>query len=390
MSDERFAEHLSSPRGRGREPANAHSGVAGGAACGDLVHLRVAVAGDRVVDAGFEASGCGATIAAASATVELVEGAPLLEAARVNSAKIAAELGGLSVGKLHAADLAADALHRALGAAARADARITATPDRTLVAMSGGVDSAVAALTAEGEAVAVTLELWRDPDNDGERSCCSADAVRQARALAHRMGLAHFTLDLRDEFRAGVVDPWLAAHADGLTPNPCVGCNGHVRLDAMLEFADRLGAATLTTGHYARRTHTGVLRQAHEPAEDQRQMVPPPRARPGEGPELHARGAEPREPRAPAVPAGRVREQGRRARGRAAGGPAGREQGRLAGPMLPRRHRPRPLPRQARRAARAPRRHRRPRRAPRRPPPRASPLHGRPAARHRHRRRGRA
>src|SRR3954447_24429026 len=182
MSDERFAEHLSSPRGRGREPANAHSGVAGGAACGDLVHLRVAVAGDRVSDAGFDAAGCGATIAAVSAAVELVAGAPLLEAARVNSAGIAAELGGLSVGKLHAADLAADALHRALGAAARANGQLTARTDRTLVAMSGGVDSAVAALTAEGEAVAVTLELWRDPDNDGERSCCSAGAAAHAAA----------------------------------------------------------------------------------------------------------------------------------------------------------------------------------------------------------------
>src|SRR4051794_401461 len=273
MSDERFAEHLSHPVGRGNEPAGAHSGVAGGAACGDLVHLRVAVSGDRVAGAGFEASGCGATIAAASAAVELVGGAPLLDAARIGSPQVAAELGGLSVGKLHAADLAADALHRALGAAARAAAALEPAPDRTLVAMSGGVDSAVAALRCEGDVVAVTLELWRDPENDGERSCCSADAVRHARALAHRMGLAHFTLDLRDEFRAGVVEPWLAAHGDGLTPNPCVGCNGHIRLDAMLAFADRLGAATLTTGHYARRTDDGLLRQAAESAKDQSYML---------------------------------------------------------------------------------------------------------------------
>jgi tRNA-specific 2-thiouridylase len=273
MSDERFAEHLSHPCGRGHEPAGGHSGVAGGAACGDLVHLRIAVSGDRVADAGFDASGCGAATAAASAAVDLARGAPLLEAARVNSAAIAAELGGLSVGKLHAADLAADALHRALGAAARADAALAPHPERTLVAMSGGVDSAVAALEAEGEVVAVTLELWRDPENDAERSCCSADAVRSARALAHRMGLAHFTLDLRDEFRAGVVDPWLAGHAGGLTPNPCVGCNGHVRLDAMLAFADRLGAATLTTGHYARRTPDGLLRQAADRAKDQSYML---------------------------------------------------------------------------------------------------------------------
>src|SRR3954468_1148969 len=273
MPDERFAEHLTHPVGRGNEPAGAHSGVAGGAACGDVVHLRIAVVGGRLHDAGFEASGCGATTAAASATVELVTGAPLLDAARVNSAAIAAALGGLSAGKLHAADLAADALHRALGAAARADARVCPRPDRTLVAMSGGVDSAVAALRAEGEAVAVTLELWRDAENDGERSCCSADAVRQARAPAPRIGRAAIPLDLRDEFRSGVVDPWLSDHADGLTPNPCVGCNGHVRLDAMLAFADRVGAATLTTGHYARRTADGLLRRAADPAKDQTYML---------------------------------------------------------------------------------------------------------------------
>src|SRR4051794_4945692 len=139
--------------------------------------------------------------------------------------------------------------------------------------MSGGVDSAVAALRADGQVVAVTLELWRDPENDGERSCCSADAVRGARALAHRMGLPHLTLDLRDGFRAGVVDPWLDGHAAGQTPNPCVRCNGEVRLDAMLDLADRVGAATLTTGHYARRTPDGLLRLAADPAKDQAYML---------------------------------------------------------------------------------------------------------------------
>jgi tRNA-specific 2-thiouridylase len=273
MPDERFADHLSHPRGRGHEPPGARDGAAGGAACGDVVRLSVAVEGDRVVDAGFEAAGCGATIAAASATVELVRGSPLLHAARLGSAHVAAELGGLSVGKLHAADLAADALARALGAAARDAAAVAPAADRTLVAMSGGVDSAVAALRADGDVVAVTLELWRDSENDGQRSCCSADAVRGARALAHRMGLAHFTLDLRDEFRAGVVDPWMADHAAGLTPNPCVRCNGHVRLDAMLALAGRLGAATLSTGHYARRTDDGLLRLAADPGKDQTYML---------------------------------------------------------------------------------------------------------------------
>src|SRR4051812_42600295 len=122
MADERFEDHLRFPRGRGVEPADASSGSAGGSACGDLVRIALRVDDGRVAAAGFEASGCGATIAAASAAVELPAGAGVLDAARVGSPQVAAELGGLSPGKLHAADLAADALARALGTAvARAD-----------------------------------------------------------------------------------------------------------------------------------------------------------------------------------------------------------------------------------------------------------------------------
>jgi tRNA-uridine 2-sulfurtransferase len=272
---ERFAEHLQFPRGRGHAPPASFSGTAGGAVCGDLVRISLALDGPRVADAGFEASGCGAAVAAGSAVVELVSGAPLLQAARIGAGEVADELGGLSPGKLHAAELAADALHVALGAAVMASGAVPAASDRTLVAMSGGVDSAVAALLVarEGSAVAVTLELWRDAANDAEASCCSAHAVRLARSVAHRMGLPHFTLDLRAAFEAGVVAPFLADHAAGLTPNPCVRCNGEVRLDAMLEFADRLGAADLATGHYARVTDDGLLRAAADPAKDQTYML---------------------------------------------------------------------------------------------------------------------
>ena len=274
MPDERFEDHLSHPRGRGRMPQDAFAAAAGGNACGDLVRFSLAIDGRRVAEAGFEASGCGSMIAAGSAAVELAQGASLLDAARIGSPQIAAGLGGLSAGKLHAADLVSDALHRALGQAVRARGALPASAGRTLVAMSGGVDSAVAAMLTDAPDVAtVTLELWADVDNDGERSCCSAAAVRGARRLAHGLGLPHFTVDLRDEFRDGVVDPWLREHAEGLTPNPCVRCNGHVRLDAMLDFGDRIGAATLTTGHYARRTDDGLLRLAADPAKDQTYML---------------------------------------------------------------------------------------------------------------------
>jgi tRNA-specific 2-thiouridylase len=120
------------------------------------------------------------------------------------------------------------------------------------------------------------LELWADPHNDGERSCCSAQAVRTARDLAHQMDLPHFTIDLREEFGAGVVQPFLDDHQAGLTPNPCVRCNGHVRIDAMLDLAQRLGGVALATGHYARTVDAGdgaLLALAADPAKDQSYML---------------------------------------------------------------------------------------------------------------------
>ena len=255
--------------------------TADGGACCDRITFSLQIDGERVSDAGFEADGCGATTAAGSAAVSLVRGERLLEAARIGPREIAAELGGLSPGKLHAGELAADGLARALGAATRATGHLPAPPGgRTLVAMSGGVDSAVAALRSreQGETVAVTLELWSDRENDAERSCCSASAVAQARSLAHTMGLAHFTIDLRSEFRAGVVEPFIAEFAAGETPNPCIGCNGHVRLDAMLALADQLGCRWLATGHYARTVEHDheqgpLLRVAADLAKDQTYML---------------------------------------------------------------------------------------------------------------------
>jgi tRNA-uridine 2-sulfurtransferase len=145
--------------------------------------------------------------------------------------------------------LAVDALASALGRVFRA------SPDRerVAVAMSGGVDSAVALLRAGPKAVGVTLRLWLDPKGpDSERACCSPAAVVAARETCHALGLPHVTLDLREEFRAAVVQPFVSGYARGETPNPCIRCNGDFRFDELLAFARRAGAATLATGHYAR------------------------------------------------------------------------------------------------------------------------------------------
>ena len=273
-----FEDHLTSPRGLGRLEAPDGTGAAGGAPCGDLVRIDLEVQGEDIARAAFESEGCGAASAAGSAVVEQVAGRPFLAAARIGARDIAAELGGLSPGKFHAAALAADALHRALGQAAAA-VRATPLESRTLVAMSGGVDSAVAAhLAAErgDDVVAVTLELWADPEVDTTRSCCSSQAVATARSLAQGMGLPHVTLDLRGPFGDTVVADFVAEHKAGRTPNPCVRCNGMLRFDAMLDLADRLGAARLATGHYARVKYDAdgpVLALARDNTKDQTYML---------------------------------------------------------------------------------------------------------------------
>jgi tRNA-specific 2-thiouridylase len=169
--------------------------------------------------------------------------------------------------------LAVDALASALGRV------FGAAPDteRVAVAMSGGVDSAVALLRAGPKAIGVTLRLWLDPKGpDSERACCSPAAVVAARETCHRLGLPHVTLDLRDEFRDAVVRPFVDGYARGETPNPCIRCNGDFRFDELLAFARRAGAAKLATGHYARiveRDGRLLLARAVDPDKDQSYML---------------------------------------------------------------------------------------------------------------------
>src|SRR6476469_4687978 len=146
-------------------------------------------------------------------------------------------------------ELAADALAPAIGPVFRAPR----FEGRIAVAMSGGVDSAVALLKSLPNAIGVTLRLWLDPDGpDAERACCSPEAVIAARETCHRLGLPHVTLDLREEFRRAVVTPFVRGYARGETPNPCIRCNGSFRFAELLAFAKRAGASRLATGHYAR------------------------------------------------------------------------------------------------------------------------------------------
>ena len=146
-------------------------------------------------------------------------------------------------------ELTVDALASAIGPIFRA----RRDPERVAVAMSGGVDSAVALLRAGPQAIGVTLRLWIDPEGpDVERACCSPEAVVAARATCHRLGVPHVTIDARKEFLRAIVEPFVRGYRRGETPNPCVRCNGFFRFGRLLQFAKRAGAARLATGHYAR------------------------------------------------------------------------------------------------------------------------------------------
>jgi tRNA-specific 2-thiouridylase len=206
--------------------------------------VRLTIDGDRIVTA--DAPGLDRPLA----------GLTLLEAAAV---------GGET--------LAVDALANALGDVFHA----AADPARVAVAMSGGVDSAVALLRAGLNAIGVTLRLWVDPAGvDTERACCSPSSVIAARDACHRLGLPHVTLDLREEFRRAVVGPFVRGYARGETPNPCITCNGSFRFAELLAFAERAGASRLATGHYARIVSRGgklLLARGADATKDQSYML---------------------------------------------------------------------------------------------------------------------
>jgi tRNA-specific 2-thiouridylase len=261
MDPELFDHFLRDETRRGPVADDAFTGAAGGAACGDVSRLSLMVEGGRIASVTFDTEGCGATRAATAAVAETIEGATVLEAAKLSIDDAEQLLGGLAPAKRHAAQLATDALHRALSAAAASSLPLDPStaleegPERVAVAVSGGVDSAVAALLERErgvEVVAITVKLWADPETDGTKACCSPEAVLGARAVAHSLDIPHFTLDLEADFRRRVVDRFVTGYAEGQTPNPCILCNGEVRLAAMLDLAERLGATRLLTGHYAR------------------------------------------------------------------------------------------------------------------------------------------
>ncbi|MDF2456519.1 MAG: tRNA (5-methylaminomethyl-2-thiouridylate)-methyltransferase [Cytophagaceae bacterium] len=129
---------------------------------------------------------------------------------------------------------------------------------RVLMAMSGGIDSSLAAvmLHEQGyEVIGMTMKTWDYASSGGtkkETGCCSLDSINDARSIAVSLGFPHYILDIREEFGDYVINHFTNEYLDGRTPNPCVLCNTHIKWDALLRRADKLGCDWIATGHYAK------------------------------------------------------------------------------------------------------------------------------------------
>src|SRR5215211_2008881 len=279
-------EHLVRPRHVGELAEPSGVGESGDAACGDVALFAVKIEDNVLTEVRYKVYGCAACIAAGSALAELVSGDHLLAAARVSKADLESSLGGpLPTGKDHALTLVLDALHKAFedhwnrksGEMHFEAQRGRGAGGRSVVAaMSGGVDSAVTALLLKEAGYDVATVTFRLHDGErGSRSCCSPDTVLFARDTAHRMGLPHFTLNLKELFDRRVMQDFVGSYSEGRTPNPCVACNAHVKFHASSFLADELGFHHVATGHYARVDDGPTLARPVDESKDQTYVLWP-------------------------------------------------------------------------------------------------------------------
>ena len=290
LYSEKVMDHFQHPRNVGVIENADGIGEVGNAKCGDIMKIYLKIDDDKISDVKFNAFGCGSAIATSSMATEMIKGKPVSEALQLTNRAVVEALDGLPAHKLHCSVLAEEAIKAAVkdyydkhgiayDESSSRTARIVTTvkPEKILIAMSGGVDSSVAALLlseAGCECVGATMRLFHNEDAgvSREKSCCSLEDVEDARSVAYQLGMPFYVFNFTDGFGEQVMDRFVDAYERGATPNPCIDCNRYMKFAKLVERAELLGCDAVATGHYARIEQENgrwLLKKAVDDSKDQ-------------------------------------------------------------------------------------------------------------------------
>lgn len=260
----KIKEYFTHPQNAGEIENPDAIGQSGSTQCRNLVKLSAKIEKNIIKEVKFKAFGCNYTIAGASYLATLTKGKDLLEATLITEKEIEKELGPFPRDKKRVLKVLIDALQKLITDYVSKSLSKSGTqniynpsPRKVAVAMSGGMDSSMAAkiLLDEGwDVFGITMKFlpgefrWEN----ASKTCCSPQDIENARKISIKLKMPHIVVNLEDEFREKVIEPFCLNYIEGKTPNPCIECNKYIKFGALVRIAKKLGASFIATGHYCR------------------------------------------------------------------------------------------------------------------------------------------